>query len=137
MKQLLFGLLFFSFAGMLSAQSETPEQKAQGKAEMFSQKYELTKAQQEKMYQIQLRRYRDRELISPNKTSDQGLYLEQLRAIEYGADMSVQLMLTEMQLPKYRAYSIERREMRAGVAQALLLEGAPVQQVEMAVLELE
>ena len=137
MKQLLFGLLFFSVAGILSAQSGTPEQKAAGTAELFAKKYQLSNTQQEKMYQIQLRRYRDRELIAPNKTSDRSLYLEQLKAIEYGADISVQLMLTESQIPQFRAYFIERRTQQAEVLQAMLAQGTPIKEVEIAVLELE
>ena len=89
------------------------------------------------MYQIQLRRYRDRELIAPNKTSDRSLYLEQLKAIEYGADISVQLMLTESQIPQFRAYFIERRTQQAEVLQAMLAQGTPIKEVEIAVLELE
>lgn len=137
MKQLLFGFLFISVAGVLSAQSSTPEEKAKGMAELLTKKYQLSDSQQEKIYQIQARRFRDRELITPNKTSDQSLYLEQLKAIEYGADISVQLMLSEAQTPFYRAFSIERREKRAEVASALLSKGVPIDQVEMAVLELE
>lgn len=137
MKQLLFGLLFISAAGVLSAQSGTPEEKAKDMAELLAGKYQLSSGQQEKMYQIQARRFRDRELITPNKTSDQTLYLEQLKAIEYGADISVQLMLSETQTPFYRAFSIERREKRAAVASAMLSKGVPMDQVEIAVLELE
>ncbi|MCB9285539.1 MAG: hypothetical protein H6563_15910 [Lewinellaceae bacterium] len=137
MKQLLLGLLFISLAGMAFAQSETPEQKATGETNLLAEKLQLSAAQTEKMHKIQLRRYRDRELIVPNKTTDQALYLEQLKAIEYGADISVQLMLTEAQTPQYRAFSVARREKRAEVAQSMLSKGVPIQEVEIAVLELE
>ena len=137
MKQLLLGLLFVSFASMAFAQSGTPEKKASEVTEILAQKYQLSSAQQNKMNKIQLRRYRDRELIIPNKTADQALYLEQLKAIEHGADISVQMLLTEAQTPQYRALAIERREKRAELAQSLLSKGTPIQVVEIAVLELE
>ena len=137
MKQLLFGLLFISMSAVLSAQSGTPEQKATGMTELFAKKFQLSSAQETKMYQIQLRRFRDRDLITPNKTSDQPLYLEQLKAIEYGADISIQLMLAESQLPQYQAYSVERREKRAVLAGELLSKGTSIGQVEMAILEME
>lgn len=137
MKQLLFGLLFIGMAGLLSAQTGTPEEKAVEKAGLFSQKYQLSNAQQEKMYKIQLRRYRDRELIAPNKTADPALYLEQIKAIENGADVSVQLILTEAQMPMYKAYVLERRKMRAEAAQTMLKQGTPIQQVETSIMELE
>lgn len=137
MKRLL--LLFFclNLAGMLSAQSGAPEQKAAGATAALAEKFQLSQAQQEKMHKIQLRRYRDRELIAPNKAADQALYLEQLRAIERGSDFSVQLMLTEAQMPQYKAYFTEMREKRAELAKGMLAQGIPMQQVEIATLELE
>ena len=122
---------------MAFAQSDSPEQKASGETEILAQKFQLSGVQTQKMHQIQLRRYRDRELIVPNKTTDQVLYLEQLKAIEHGADISVQLLLTEAQTPQYRAFSLERREKRAELAQSMLSKGVPIQEVEIAVLELE
>ena len=137
MKQLLFGLLFVSIAGMVFAQSNDPEQKASEATEILTKKYQLSDAQQEKMHQIQLRRYRDRALIVSNKTADQTLYLEQLKAIENGADISVQLLLTKSQMPDYWAHSLERREKRAEVATSLLSKGIPIKEVEIALLEME
>ncbi|MBK7409384.1 MAG: hypothetical protein IPL49_01320 [Saprospirales bacterium] len=137
MKQLLFGLLFVSIASLTFAQSDTPEKKASEVTEILTQKYQLSKTQQDKMHKIQLRRYRDRELIVSNKATDQALYLEQLKAIEHGTDISIQMLLTEAQTPLYRDLAIERREKRAELAQSLLSKGIQIQEVEISVLELE
>ena len=137
MKKLLLGLFFFCLAGVLTAQSETAAEKALQSTEVLTPKLQLDEAQQTKLLRIQKRRYSDRELIAANKNADQSLYLDQLKAVEKGCDFSIELMLREDQLPLFRAYALEKRTRRSEMAQTLLKQGVPIQQVEIAMYELE
>ena len=137
MKKLLLAIFFTSLAGLSLAQSGSPEEKASAAAQMLSEKFQLNAAQQEKMHKIQLRRYRDLALVTPNKASDQQLYLEQLIAIEEGTGVSIQLMLSEAQLTKYQEYAKEIRLKRAAIGNALMEQGLPAQQIQIAMWETE
>jgi hypothetical protein len=137
MKKLLLGLFFFCLTGVLTAQSETAAQKALQSAEALAPRFQLDEAQRAKLYRIQTRRYSDLELIAANKASDPALYLDQLKAVEKGSDFSIELMLREDQLPLFRAYALEKRTRRSEKAQAMLKQGVPIQQVEIAMYELE
>ncbi len=137
MKKLLLAIFFTSLAGLSLAQSGAPEEKASAAAQMLSEKFQLNAAQQEKMQKIQLRRYRDLALVAPNKATDQQLYLEQLIAIEEGTSVSIQLILSETQLAKYQEYAKEIRMKRAGIGNALMEQGLPPQQIQIAMWETE
>jgi parvulin-like peptidyl-prolyl isomerase len=137
MKKLLLALFCISLAGMSFAQSGAPEEKAAAAAQALSEKFQLSAAQQEKMHKIQLRRYRDLALVAPNKASDQQLYLEQLIAIEEGTGVSIQLMLSEAQLAKYQEYAREVRMKRAAIGNAMMEQGLPAQQIQVAMWEME
>lgn len=137
MKKLLFAVFCISLAGVLPAQSGTPEEKAAAATQALAVEFQLNAAQQEKMNKIQLRRYRDLQLVAPNKASDSRLYLEQLIAIAQGSDISIQLLLTEAQLPKFQEYAREIRQKRAAVGNALMEKGLPPQEIEIAMWEME
>jgi len=137
MKSLLFSIFFIGTASLLPAQNASPEQKAADMSKALQEKLQLTEYQQGRMYNIQLRRYRDRELIAPNKHSDPSLYLEQLKAIENGADVSIQIMLGSSQEPLFRAYALEKREKRALISNELRPQGLTFEQIETAAYESE
>jgi hypothetical protein len=137
MKKLLLAIFCVSLAGMAFAQSGTPEEKAATAAQTLAQKFQLNTAQLEKMQKIQLRRYRDLALVAPNKAADQQLYLEQLIAIEEGTGVSIQLMLSEAQLAKYQEHAKEIRAKRAAIGNALMEQGLPAQQIQIAMWEME
>jgi hypothetical protein len=137
MKSLLLSLLFIGAASLLPAQNAAPEQKAAEAANALKDQLRLSEYQQGKMLKIQLRRYKDRELIAPTKLSDPALYLEQLKAIEDGADGSIHILLSESQEALFRAYVLEKRERRAQIANELRAQGLPFEQIETAVYESE
>ena len=137
MKSLLLSLLFIGAASLLPAQNATPEQKAAETANALKDQFGLSEYQQGKMLHIQLRRYRDRELIAPAKLSNSALYLEQLKAIEDGADGSIHILLSDSQEALFRAFVLEKREKRAQIANELRAQGLPFEQIETAVYESE
>lgn len=137
MKKLLFLVFCIGLAGITFAQSGGPEEKAAGMTQLLAEKFQLSASQQEKMHHIQLRRYRDLQLIAPNKVADPRLYLEQIIAIERGTDVSIQLMLNDSQLPKFQEHVRDLRIKRAALGNSLMEKGLPPQQIETAMWEME
>lgn len=133
MKYFVFALLV-CMAGSGWAQ-QALERKAREATDALAALYKLDEAQQQEMYRIQLRKYRNLQEIAPYKTSNRELYYQKLKAIHLGTDGSIKRMLRNEQMAVYYEQLRQRREREARLLKELRSRGASEQETQQALIE--
>lgn len=130
--------LLFAISTMSFAQQDNLEQKARKATDELTALYKLDAAQQQEMYRIQLRKYRNLQEIAPYKNTDRQLYYQKLKAIRLGTDGSIKRLLHNDQMAIYYEQLRQRREREARLIKELRSKGASQQEIDEALIaELE
>ncbi len=130
--------LLFAISTMGFAQQDNLEQKARKATDELTALYKLDAAQQQEMYRIQLRKYRNLQEIAPYKNTDRQLYYQKLKAIRLGTDGSIKRLLHNDQMAIYYEQLRQRREREARLIKELRSKGASQQEIDEALIaELE
>ena len=148
MKQAL-AILLLAFLNIfpLVAQSNQPANKPAQPAptnpqavqatEALTAKYALTADQAKQMYQIQARKLRNQTEIAALKTADPTLYRNKLEHLQTGTLGSIlRILHTKEQVQLYRKTQAEVRTLRAAKRKELLLQSAPKEAVDAALLDI-
>lgn len=137
MRYLTLALLFVIHT-MSYAQQSDLEMKARQATDELTALYKLDEAQQQEMYRIQLRKYRNLQEIAPYKNTDRQLYYQKLKAIRLGTDGSIKRLLHNDQMAIYYEQLRQRREREARLIKELRSKGASQQEIDEALIrELE
>ncbi len=133
MKYLFLTLLWVTTA--LAFGQNDIEAQARQATDALTAHYKLDEAQQQQMYQIQLRKYRNLQQIAAYKQTNPTLYLQKLKAIRLGTDGSIKRLLRNEQLPIYYEDLRQRRKREAQLIKELRSQGATQQQIDAALME--
>ncbi len=138
MRYFMLALLCALSTAMSFAQQDDTELKARQATDELTALYKLDAAQQQEMYRIQLRKYRNLQEIAPYKNTDRQLYYQKLKAIRLGTDGSIKRLLHNDQMAIYYEQLRQRREREAQLIKELRSQGASQQEIDEALIrELE
>lgn len=141
MKQALALLLLALFHTLpLAAQSTQPagnDPQAVRATEVLTTKYSLSADQVRMMYQIQARKLRNATKLEALKATDPARYLMKRENLQTGTLGSISSILqTKEQVQLYRKTQADLRTLRAAKRKEMLLQNAPKEAVEAAMLDL-
>ncbi len=130
----------FAFALLVCALAPTwaqqeLESKARQATDELAALYKLDAMQQQEMYRIQLRKFRNLQEIAPYKASNRELYYQKLKAIRVGTDGSIKRMLHNDQMAIYYEQLRQRREREARLLKELRSRGASEEEIQQALIE--
>jgi hypothetical protein len=125
MKYLLISLLFCLPAFSLAGQNMPfqAEDRAREAADYLADRYSLDDEQSNRMYKVQLRKYKQLNKLSLIREQDPDFYIEKLESVYTGTDGSIRLMLKEDQMRLYEKDLLELRKKRAEMTQKLKEQG--------------
>lgn len=136
MRKLMLLLPFVIFALSLNAQSVNKEA-INTATTAAAQTYQLNEQQIPKMYKIQERKLRNLAEIESLRSSNYELFLKKKNAIREGTQTSVQRLLTKEQMPILQAQMLDRRKRESSLIQQMKQEGASMEAIQRAILEME
>jgi hypothetical protein len=137
MRKFLFSLFILLAGYGISFAQNSASPRAQEATDKLAALYNLTPEQTARMLKIQEREVRNFKEISSMKRSDESLYYQNLKALRDGTQISIQMLLTEAQMPAYHQERLNQRVREAEVANRLMAEGATPLEIQRAVLEME
>ena len=137
MKNFLTCFLFLLFAWGASAQSLSATSPAQQATDKLAQRYGLDAQQQTEMLKIQDQKFRNLAEIEPFKKTDPSLYIQKVRALQFGTDKSIERILTDEQRKVLRQQQISLREKKALAYKELKDAGATQQAIDQKFMELD
>lgn len=137
MKNVILSLAFLFFAGGLAAQAKAGETPAKKTTEKLVQLYNLTSGQQAEVLKTQERKYRNLAEIEQLKATDQELYAQKVRALQFANDKSLERILTKSQIPLLRQQQKALREQKALANKELKATGASQEEINSKMLEID
>lgn len=137
MRKFLFSLFILLAGYGISFAQNSTSPRAQEATDKLAALYNLTPEQTARMLKIQEREVRNFKEISSMKRSDESLYYQNLKALRDGTQISIQMLLTEAQMPAYHQERLNQRLREAEIANRLMAEGASPLEIQRAVLEME
>jgi hypothetical protein len=137
MKNFLTCLFFSLLAWGVSAQQSTATKPAQTATDKLSQFYGLDDKQQAEMLKIQEQKFRNLAEIEPIKHTDITLYIQKVRALQFGTEKSIERILTEDQHKLLRQRQISLREEKALAYKELKTADATQQEIDQKMMELD
>ncbi len=146
MKQAL-ALLLLAFLHILPLAAQSSESAAPTAAtrnpeavaatEALTKKYALTADQAKQMYQIQVRKLRNQAEVEALRTTNPSLYQSKRQSLQKGTLASIRRLLhTKEQVQLYQKTQVEVRTLRAAKRKELMVQNAPKETVEAALLDI-
>ncbi len=136
MKHTILALLCIGFFATGQAQ-EISKDAIEATASQLIADFQLTPGQEEKAFEIAERQLKNLQEIQPLEAADQALFLQKKNAIRQGTWASIRQMLTDNQMPAYKAQLVERRKRESALIQQLKKEGASQKEIQLAVWALD
>ncbi len=137
MKKFLTAIFTLLFVFNLSAQSLNRVTADNPVVQKFTQKYNLTDLQVEKMIEIQERRLKNLAEIETLRDSDAKTYHQKRSAINKGSQTSVSLMLSPEQIVIFDQVRLELRKQKAKKTVELKESGLSYEEIQIALIDLE
>lgn len=137
MKRILIGFVILVLSSSLYAQQGASKRSIRKATEELTTLYNLSEAQQQKVYDIQERRLNNLAEIEKIKSEDYKTYLLKCRAVRVGTENAIKRLLEGSQLEIFEVHLEARRQKEIEKMQSLKRQGATTEEIEIALLEIE
>ncbi len=137
MKKILIVVALMVISSATFAQQKVNKRSIRQATAELTALYNLSEAQQAKVYDIQERRLTNLAQIAHLESEDYKTYLLKRRAVRIGTENAIKRLLEGRQLDIFQVQMEQRRQREIEKMQALKQQGATKQEIEIALLEIQ
>ena len=137
MKKILIVVALMVISSATFAQQKVNKRSSRQATAELTALYNLSEAQQAKVYDIQERRLTNLAQIAHLESEDYKTYLLKRRAVRIGTENAIKRLLEGRQLDIFQVQMEQRRQREIEKMQALKQQGATKQEIEIALLEIQ
>lgn len=137
MKNLILSIALLFICGGVFAQANDGLPTLEQTMETLTALYRLDASQQEKMLEVQERKYRNLGEIEDLQSSDPVMYKKKLQSLHHGNVAHMHQLLNEEQLKIFRQKQMEHRQQKADLFKELKGNGSQQAEIEKRMAELD